>query len=106
MATFRPTRPNYRRRRRDPLASTKQPNSGSSAFSRPNLSSTELTDYSVWMTVLQAARYVGYPCTNGRAPNSFYTVAKEIGHFFNGKWLIHRDDLDAYIRGERPDSRD
>jgi hypothetical protein len=53
------------------------------------------------MTVLEAARYAGYPCDNGRAPNSFYTLAERIGHLFNGRWLIDRDELDAYIRGER-----
>jgi hypothetical protein len=46
------------------------------------------------MTVLEAARYVGFPCANGRAPNSFYEIAKKIGYRFHGRWLIARDDLD------------
>jgi hypothetical protein len=54
------------------------------------------------MTLVDAARYVGYPCANGRAPNSFYKVAEMIGYRFHGRWLIDRNDLDAYIRGERP----
>jgi hypothetical protein len=54
------------------------------------------------MTVVDAARYAGFPCTNGRAPNSFYKVAEKIAYRFHGRWLIARDDLDAYIRGERP----
>jgi hypothetical protein len=54
-----------------------------------------------WMTVVDAARYAGFPCTNGRAPNSFYDIANAIGYRLHGRWLIARADLDAYIRGER-----
>jgi hypothetical protein len=57
---------------------------------------------SPWMTVVDAARYAGFPCTTGRAPNSFYAVARKIGYRLHGRWVIARTDLDAYIRGERP----
>jgi len=53
------------------------------------------------MTILDAARYAGFPCLNGRAPNSFYAIAREIGYRFQGRWLVSPVDLDAYIRGER-----
>ncbi len=51
-----------------------------------------------WLTIVQAARHLGYACTNGRAPNSVYAIARKIGHQINGHWLIHTDDLDAYVR--------
>jgi hypothetical protein len=51
-----------------------------------------------WLSVVEAARYAGWPCRNGRAPQSFYDLAKRIGSKVNGKWRIHVDDLDAEIR--------
>ena len=51
-----------------------------------------------WLSVVEAARHAGWPCKNGRAPQSFYDLAKRIGSKFNGKWRIHVDDLDAEIR--------
>jgi len=50
-----------------------------------------------WLSIVRAAEYAGYACENGRAPNSFYRVAREIGHKLNGQWRIHVDELDAYI---------
>jgi hypothetical protein len=54
-----------------------------------------------WLTVLDAARYVGFQCENGRAPNSIYQIATQIGSKLNGRWLIHPDDLDSYVRALR-----
>src|SRR6266496_1145325 len=51
-----------------------------------------------WLSVVEAARHAGWPCKNGRAPQSFYDLAKRIGSKVNGKWRIHVDDLDAEIR--------
>lgn len=110
MANFRRTRSNDRRNQSNPEAALLHELDAPSASPSPSTfglpEATHDSDRShagtVWMTVVEAAQYVGYACTNGRAPNSFYAVAKNIGHFFNGKWLIDRDDLDAYIRGERP----
>jgi hypothetical protein len=51
-----------------------------------------------WLSVVEAARHSGWPCQNGRAPQSFYDLAKRIGSKVNGKWRIHIDDLDAEIR--------
>lgn len=51
-----------------------------------------------WLSVVEAARHAGWPCENGRAPQSFYDLAKRIGSKVNGKWRIHVDDLDAEIR--------
>lgn len=58
-----------------------------------------------WLTVLQAARHLGYSCSNGRAPNSVYEIAQKIGFRLNERdWRIHVDDLDRYVRehGYRP----
>lgn len=55
---------------------------------------------SPWVGIVDAARYAGYRCPNGRAPGSFYVVAQRIGHKLNGQWRFHRDDLDEYIRGQ------
>jgi len=51
-----------------------------------------------WLSVVDAARYAGWPCTSGRAPQSFYEVAARIGCKVNGKWRIHIDDLETEIR--------
>ena len=51
-----------------------------------------------WLSVVEAARHAGWPCANGRAPASFYDLAQRVGVKFNGKWRIHRDDLDAEMR--------
>jgi hypothetical protein len=51
-----------------------------------------------WLTIVEAARYAGWPCRNGRAPASFYELAQRIGMKLNNKWRIRRDDLDAEIR--------
>jgi hypothetical protein len=51
-----------------------------------------------WLSVVEAARHAGWPCRNGRAPQSFYNLAKRIGSKVNGKWRIHVDDLDAEMR--------
>jgi hypothetical protein len=51
-----------------------------------------------WLNVLGAARWLGNPCINGRAPNSVYAILEEVGGKFNGRWIVHCDDLDAYIR--------
>jgi hypothetical protein len=56
---------------------------------------------SPWLDIVAAARWACYACPNGRAPNSIYTLAARIGHKLNGQWRIHRDDLDAALRGER-----
>ena len=47
--------------------------------------------------MVEAARYIGCPCPAGRAPNSIYEIAQEIGAKINGRWLIHRDALDQYV---------
>ena len=51
-----------------------------------------------WLTVVEAARYAGWPCPADRAPASFYEIAQRIGVKINGKWRIHVDDLDGEIR--------
>ena len=51
-----------------------------------------------WLSVVEAARHAGWPCKSGRAPQSFYDLAKRIGSKVNGKWRIHVNDLDAEIR--------
>jgi hypothetical protein len=53
-----------------------------------------------WLTIVEAAKHLGYACANGRAPNSMYAVADEIGYRVNGRWLIHPDDLDAWVRSQ------
>lgn len=53
---------------------------------------------SPWLDIVAAARWLGYPCPNGRAPNSIYAIAQAIGHRINGQWRIHIDELDAYVR--------
>jgi hypothetical protein len=47
-----------------------------------------------WLTVTQAARYMGLATPGGRAPTSTY----EIGSLVGNRWLIHSDDLDEWIR--------
>jgi hypothetical protein len=54
-----------------------------------------------WLTTVEAARYLGFPCLNGRAPSSIYQIATKIGSRLNGRWLIHPDDLDSYVRALR-----
>jgi hypothetical protein len=54
-----------------------------------------------WMTVVVAARYLGYDCPDDRAPNSVYAILADIGYKINGRWLTRREDLDAWIRGHR-----
>lgn len=56
------------------------------------------TGASPWLTVTDAARRLGYPVKAGRAPNSVYGIAHEIGHRVNGRLLIHVDELDGYVR--------
>ena len=52
-----------------------------------------------WLTVLDAARHLGYACVNGRAPSTIYEIAQEIGHKVNRRdWRLHVDDLDTYVR--------
>lgn len=51
-----------------------------------------------WLTVVEAARYAGWPCPTGRAPASFYEIAQRIGVKLHGKWRIHVDDLDGEMR--------
>jgi Helix-turn-helix domain len=51
-----------------------------------------------WLTVPQAARYLGLATPGGRAPTSTYEVAREIGSFVGNRWLIHSNDLDEWIR--------
>jgi hypothetical protein len=52
-----------------------------------------------WLTVLQAARHLGYPCVNGRAPNSVYGIVQRIGFRLNQRdWRVHVDDLDRFVR--------
>jgi hypothetical protein len=57
-----------------------------------------VSDRGPWLSVVEAARYAGWQCANGRAPESFYRLARRIGFKLHGKWRIHRDDLDAHIR--------
>lgn len=66
---------------------------------RAPATSTAQQEQKPWLTVVEAAQYLGYSCSNDRAPNSVYELARKIGHRFNSHWLIHRDDLDAAIRG-------
>jgi hypothetical protein len=56
---------------------------------------------SPWLTVQQAAARAGYDCVKGRAPESIYRLARQIGHKVGSHWLIHLDDLDRAIREGR-----
>lgn len=63
-----------------------------------------MTD-SPWLTAKEAAAYV-------RKEHKYFLVLARKGRIkgyqqsgANGKWLFHRDDLDAYIRGEKPKNR-
>lgn len=51
-----------------------------------------------WLTVAQAARYMGMASPGGRAPTSTYEIAREIGSLVGNRWLIHSSDLDEWIR--------
>jgi hypothetical protein len=51
-----------------------------------------------WLTMVEAARYLRLPCPGGRAPTSVYKIAQEIGSSVGGRWLIHADDLNQWIR--------
>jgi len=64
----------------------------------PSIDSAADSQVGPWLDLVSAARRLGYPCPNGRPPNSFYAIAEEIGHKLNGRWLIHVDDLDAHVR--------
>jgi hypothetical protein len=57
-----------------------------------------LGDRRPWLSVVEAGRYAGWTCENGRAPASFYELAARIGVKFNGKWRIHVADLGAEMR--------
>jgi excisionase family DNA binding protein len=53
-----------------------------------------------WLTVAEAATYAH------RSPHTIWVACRDKTLRGNqpkakGKWLIHRDDLDAWIRGER-----
>jgi hypothetical protein len=54
-----------------------------------------------WLTVPQAARYLGLECPGGRAPTSVYEIANAIGFVVGGRWLIDVDDLDQWVRSRR-----
>ena len=56
---------------------------------------------SPWLTVLEAARRVGYECRNGRAPGTIYALVQQIGCKVGNKWLVHVDDFDQAIRQGR-----
>ena len=51
-----------------------------------------------WLNVVDAARYLRLPCPGGRAPTSVYEIAREIGSFVGGRWLIAADDLNQWVR--------
>jgi hypothetical protein len=51
-----------------------------------------------WLTIVEAARHIGYPCLGGKAPNSVYDIAQKIGHKVNGRWVIALSELDEWIR--------
>lgn len=53
-----------------------------------------------WLSVLGAARWLNYPCSNGRAPAGVYEIVQQIGVKLNGRWIVHCDDLDAYVRAQ------
>ena len=57
---------------------------------------------SPWLSVVDAAKHAGWKCSNDRAPQSFYDLAHQIGSKVNGKWRIHVDDLDTWIRSHGP----
>jgi hypothetical protein len=59
----------------------------------------ERAEKSGWLTMPQAARYLGLESAGGRAPTSVYVIAHEIGHFVGNRWLVHTEDLDAWVRG-------
>jgi hypothetical protein len=54
-----------------------------------------------WLTIIEAARHLGYPCASAKAPNSVYELAEAIGHKVNGRWLISLQELDAWVRRAR-----
>lgn len=57
---------------------------------------------SPWLGVAQAARYAHkHPDTIGAALRAGTLRGHQATR--KGKWLIHRDDLDAWIRGEIAD---
>jgi hypothetical protein len=52
-----------------------------------------------WLTAVGAARYLGYPCLNGRAPNGIYDILRKVGFKLNDRdWRVHIEDLDRYVR--------
>lgn len=65
---------------------------------QPLASANEILDRSPWLTVAEAAQRVGYNNESGRAPETIYKLARQIGHKVGARWLIHVDDLDRAIR--------
>lgn len=56
----------------------------------------------IWFTTQQAADYAGCDVqTIGRACRAGSLRAGQPFGGAGGRWRIHRDDLDAWLRGER-----
>lgn len=56
----------------------------------------------LWFTTSQAADYAGcHQVTVADACRSGALRAGQPGGAGRGRWRIHRDDLDAWLRGER-----
>jgi excisionase family DNA binding protein len=52
----------------------------------------------LWLTVAEASRYLKLEPAAVRARLRRGTLP---GHWDNGRWLLHRDELDSHIRGSK-----